>query len=347
MLVSRNLDTIVYGATGFTGRLVAEYLAQRYRDDGSLRWALAGRNRDKLEEVRALIGVSAEMPLVVADSNDPASLRSMAESTRIVISTVGPYQLYGSALVEACVTTGTSYVDLCGEPAWIREMIDRHEAQARASGARIVFSCGFDSIPFDCGVQQLQKCCIHRFGRPAPRIKGRVRAVRGGFSGGTVASLKATLAAAARRPALFRQLADPFALSPGFEGPAQPSTMLPYWDAVVEAWVQRGAGIKGAAALTPAPTCSGDADVVRASQVQHAVEHVDSDVHLGRPTLIRMRAQPVADHLFPSANRGLGPGPFRVPGGCLPGHPALLGNKLEVAVPLGRCTLSRVARHRG
>jgi short subunit dehydrogenase-like uncharacterized protein len=237
MLVSRDLDIVVYGATGFTGRLVAEYLAQRYRDDGSLRWAIAGRNRDKLEEVRALIGVSAEMPLVVADSNDPASLRSMAESTRIVISTVGPYQLYGSALVEACVTTGTSYVDLCGEPAWIREMIDRHEAQARASGARIVFSCGFDSIPFDCGVQQLQKCCIHRFGRPAPRIKGRVRAVRGGFSGGTVASLKATLAAAARRPALFRQLADPFALAPSFKGPAQPSTMLPYWDAVVEAWV--------------------------------------------------------------------------------------------------------------
>jgi short subunit dehydrogenase-like uncharacterized protein len=162
MLASRDLDIVVYGATGFTGRLVAEYLAQRYRDDGSLRWAIAGRNRDKLEEVRALIGVSAEMPLVVADSNDPASLRSMAESTGIVISTVGPYQLYGSALVEACVTTGTSYVDLCGEPAWIREMIDRHEAQARASGARIVFSCGFDSIPFDCGVQQLQKHCIHR-----------------------------------------------------------------------------------------------------------------------------------------------------------------------------------------
>ena len=237
MLASRDLDIVVYGATGFTGRLVAEYLAQRARDDGNLRWAIAGRNRDRLEEVRALIGASAEMPLVVADSNDTTSLRSMAESTRVVISTVGPYQLYGSALVEACVTTGTSYVDLCGEPAWMREMIDRHEAQARVSGARIVFSCGFDSIPFDCAVQQLQKHCVHRFGRPAPRIKGRVRAVRGGVSGGTVASLKATLAAAARRPALFRQLADPFALSPGFKGPAQPSMMLPYWDAAVGAWV--------------------------------------------------------------------------------------------------------------
>jgi short subunit dehydrogenase-like uncharacterized protein len=237
MLASRDLDIVVYGATGFTGRLVAEYLAQRARDDGNLRWAIAGRNRDRLEEVRALIGASAEMPLVVADSNDTTSLRSMAESTRVVISTVGPYQLYGSALVEACVTTGTSYVDLCGEPAWMREMIDRHEAQARVRGARIVFSCGFDSIPFDCGVQQLQKHCMDRFGRPAPRIKGRVRAVKGGFSGGTIASLKATLAAAARRPALFRQLADPFALSPGFKGPAQPNTILPYWDAAVGAWV--------------------------------------------------------------------------------------------------------------
>src|SRR6185369_7084469 len=113
--------------------------------------------------------------LVVADSNDPASLRSMAESTRVVISTVGPYQLYGSSLVEACVSAGTSYVDLCGEPAWMREMIDRHEAQARASGARIVFSCGFDSIPFDCGVQHLQKRCIEIWGKPARRIKARVR----------------------------------------------------------------------------------------------------------------------------------------------------------------------------
>jgi short subunit dehydrogenase-like uncharacterized protein len=133
MHAARDLDIVVYGATGFTGRLVAEYLAQRYRDDGNLRCALAGRNRDKLDGVRALISAPAEMPLVIADSGDPASLRSMAKSTNIVITTVGPYQLYGSALVEACVSTGTGYVDLCGEPAWMREMIDRYEEQARAS----------------------------------------------------------------------------------------------------------------------------------------------------------------------------------------------------------------------
>ena len=161
----------------------------------------------------------------------------MAERTRVVISTVGPYQLYGSPLVEACVATGTGYVDLCGEPGWMREMIEAHEAAARASGARIVFSCGFDSIPFDCAVQQLQKRCREVWGTPAPRIKGRVRAMRGTFSGGTAASLKATLAAAAKRPALFKLLADPFALTLGFTGPAQPNTLLPYWDVTVGAWV--------------------------------------------------------------------------------------------------------------
>src|SRR5215207_1041955 len=110
---------------------------------------------------------------------------------------------------------------------------------------------------------------------------------------------------------------------------------------------QRGAGIKGAAALTPAPTCSGDADVVRASQVQHAVEHVAGDAYLGRPTLIRMRAQPVAEHLFPSRDGGLGPGAFRVPGCLLPGHATLLGDELEMAVALRRRALSRLAQHGG
>jgi short subunit dehydrogenase-like uncharacterized protein len=161
----------------------------------------------------------------------------MAERSRVVISTVGPYQLYGSPLVEACVATGTGYVDLCGEPAWMRDMIDAHEAAARASGARIVFSCGFDSIPFDLGVQQLQKRCVEAWRNPANRIKGRVRAMRGTFSGGTAASMKATLAAAVKRPALLKLLADPFALTPGFSGPSQPNTLLPYWDATVGAWV--------------------------------------------------------------------------------------------------------------
>ena len=232
--MARDFSLIVYGATGFTGRLVTEYLAANYP---GLRWAMAGRSLSKLEEVRAEIGAPERLTLLTADAGDPASLAAMASRADVVITTVGPYQLHGSELVAACARTGTAYVDLCGEPGWMREMIDRHEAEAKASGARIVFSCGFDSIPFDLGVQQLQKHCVERFGTPAPRIKGRVRAMKGGFSGGTAASLKATLAAAARHPSLLKLLASPFALTPGFEGPDQPNGLLPHWDATVNAWV--------------------------------------------------------------------------------------------------------------
>jgi short subunit dehydrogenase-like uncharacterized protein len=237
MASERELDVIVYGATGFTGRLVAEYLVSRLSGQDAPRWAMAGRSEAKLEEVRSSISTPSGVPLIVADAADSAGLRAMAERTRVVISSVGPYQLYGSPLVEACVASGTGYVDLCGEPAWMRDMIDAHEAAARASGARIVFSCGFDSIPFDCGVEQLQKRCLEAWGTPARRIKGRVRAMRGTFSGGTAASMKATLAAAAKRPALLKLLADPFALTPGFSGPSQPNTLLPHFDATVGAWV--------------------------------------------------------------------------------------------------------------
>jgi short subunit dehydrogenase-like uncharacterized protein len=237
MAAEREFDVVVYGATGFTGRLVAEYLVTRSAGEEAPRWAMAGRSRAKLEEVRSSISAASDLPLVVADAADSAALRAMAERSRVVISTVGPYQLYGSPLVEACVATGTGYIDLCGEPAWMRDMIDAHEAAARASGARIVFSCGFDSIPFDLGVQQLQKRCVEAWRNPANRIKGRVRAMRGTFSGGTAASMKATLAAAVKRPALLKLLADPFALTPGFSGPSQPNTLLPYWDATVGAWV--------------------------------------------------------------------------------------------------------------
>jgi short subunit dehydrogenase-like uncharacterized protein len=233
--MATDFDLIVYGASGFTGRLVAEYLAATC--PAGVRWAMAGRSREKLEQVRAEMGVPEDVPLVVADSDDAASLRAMCERTRVVISTVGPYQLYGGALVAACAATGTAYVDLCGEPAWMREMIDRHHVQAQASGARIVFSCGFDSIPFDLGVLTLQEAAQARFGRPAPRVKARVRRMKGGMSGGTYASLKATMAAAARQPSLVGLLADSFALTPGHKGPPQPAGLLPEHDADIEAWV--------------------------------------------------------------------------------------------------------------
>lgn len=232
--MNRDFDIIVYGATGFTGRLVAEYLAASYPQ---LNWAMAGRTQAKLEQVRAEIGAPATLPLVTADAADPASLAAMVQRARVIVTTVGPYQLYGTDLVAACAAHGTAYVDLCGEPGWMREMIDAHEARARESGARIAFSCGFDSIPFDLGVHQLQKLCANRFGSPAPRIRGRVRAMKGGFSGGTAASLKATLAAAAKNPSLIKLLASPFALTPGFEGADQPNGLLPHYDTALGAWV--------------------------------------------------------------------------------------------------------------
>jgi len=233
----RDFDLIVYGATGFTGRLVAEYLVRTYPGGDAPRWAMAGRSLAKLEEVRDLIGAPSDLPLVVADADDPASLDAMVARTEAVVTTVGPYQLYGSALVAACVAAGTAYLDLCGEPAWMRQMIDAHEAEAKATGARIVFSCGFDSIPFDLGVLTAQEQATKRFGRPAPRVKGRVRVMKGSFSGGTAASLKATLAAAARDPSLVKLLTDPFALTPGFRGPHQPTGLIPEFDTTLNAWV--------------------------------------------------------------------------------------------------------------
>ncbi len=233
MTASREFDIIVYGATGYTGRLVAEYLTTRA---GTPTWAMAGRDLLKLAAVRDEIGAPADTPLIVADASDPASIDAMTKRTKVVLTTVGPYQLYGNGLVAACAANGTHYTDLCGEPAWMRQMIDAHHAAAQDSGARIVFSSGFDSIPFDLGVQALQAECVRRFGTPAPRVKGRMRAMQGKFSGGTAYSLKATMAAARGNPAIIGWLADPFSLAGGFVGPAQPAGATPEYDESLGSW---------------------------------------------------------------------------------------------------------------
>lgn len=237
MTTAREFDIIVYGATGFTGRLVAEYLVQQYEGKkGALKWAMAGRSADKLAEVRDLIGAPKDTPLVVADASDPASLGAMAQRAKVILTTVGPYQLYGNELVAACVKAGTAYADLCGEPGWIREMIDTHQGAAEASGARITFSCGFDSIPFDLGVLFLQNAAVKAHGKPAPRVKGRVRKMQGGASGGTIASLTETLKAVAKRPSLALLLRSSFALTPGFDGPSQPTGLVPEYDKATGTW---------------------------------------------------------------------------------------------------------------
>ncbi|MFG3593538.1 saccharopine dehydrogenase family protein [Bradyrhizobium sp. RDI18] len=229
-------DIVVYGATGFTGQLVAEYLAAHYKGDANLKWAMAGRSKDKLASVRDAIGAPADTPLIVADASDPASLKDMVGQTKSVISTVGPYLLYGSELLAACVSSGTDYFDLCGEPIWMRRMIDAHEAAAKSTGARIVFSCGYDSLPFELGVFCAQEEAKKLFGAPANRVKGRVREMRGTFSGGTAASMRALFSAAANDPSLVALLRNPFALTPSFEGPKQPPGNRPVFDQELDSW---------------------------------------------------------------------------------------------------------------
>lgn len=233
---SPQFDIVVYGATGFTGQLIAEYLADHYKGDADLKWAMAGRSRDKLASVRDAIGAPAATPLIVADAGDMASLKAMVAQAKCVISTVGPYQLYGNELLAACVEAGTDYVDLCGEPIWMRQMIDRHEAAAKASGARIVFSCGFDSVPFELGTFFVQQEAKRVFGAPAARVKGRVRDMRGTLSGGTAASAKATFDAVAKDLSLITILNDAFALTPGFKGPKQPRGNKPLYEEDMQSW---------------------------------------------------------------------------------------------------------------
>ena len=216
-------DIIVYGATGFTGRLVAEHLAKQYGVGGEVKWAMAGRSLEKLQQVRDEIGAPKDTPLVVADAGDPASVKAMVERAKAILTTVGPYQLYGSDLVAACVAAGTDYLDLCGEPNWMAAMIKQHHAAAQKSGARILFSCGFDSIPFELGVYFAQQTARQKLGGPVPRGKGRMRKLKGGLSGGTAASGRATMAAIQKDPSLFALMVDPFALTPGFKGPEQPA----------------------------------------------------------------------------------------------------------------------------
>lgn len=232
---SREFDLIVYGATGFTGRLVAEYLDAQYKGS-DLKWAMAGRSQDKLEAVRAEMGIASDTPLVTADSADAVSLDDMAQRAKVILTTVGPYQLYGTDLLAACAKHGTDYVDLSGEPAWMHDTIDQFDAAAKDSGARIVHSCGFDSVPFDLGVYFLQQAAKEKFGAPCTRVRGRVRKMKGTFSGGTAASFGATMKRAAKQPEVIGWLKDPFSLTPGFSGPPQPTGHKPIHEEDLGSW---------------------------------------------------------------------------------------------------------------
>ena len=235
----REFDVVVWGATGFTGALVASYLARRYGTAGDLRWAIAGRNKDKLTALRASLGDAAEaLPILTADSADRAALAAMAARTRVVLTTVGPYALYGSPLVSACVETGTDYCDLAGEVPWIRQMIDEHHEHARDTGARIVHCCGFDSIPMDIGVWFLQQAAHERFGEYCSSVATFVKAAKGTFSGGTLASM-ANMVERSRKDRHFaRILVEPYSLNPPAErkGPDGRDQRKVLYDDLAGAW---------------------------------------------------------------------------------------------------------------
>ena len=216
----RPLHVILWGATGFTGRLVAEYLTRQHR---TLRWAIAGRSQAKLERLRASLaaidGELAQLPIRVADASDAASLARRVVESRVVITTGGPYARYGAELVAACVEAGTDYVDLTGEPQFVRQTIDRHHLRARATGARIVHCCGYDSIPSDLGTLFLQAAMQERHGVACGEVRAYASDVRGGASGGTIDSALLMAEQASSDAAVRRTLANPYSLDPDRPSP--------------------------------------------------------------------------------------------------------------------------------
>ncbi len=213
-MINRQFDIVVFGASSFVGKILCEYLVKEHRE-ANLSWAMAGRSQLKMDALKKALGASAEdIPCLLVDSNDETALTQMCANTAVIISTVGPYALYGDLLVKACAQSGTDYCDLTGEPQWIRRMISSYESLARETGARIVNSCGFDSIPSDLGVQVLQKASLEKFGSYCSAVKMRVIKMKGGASGGTIASGMNVYKEASRDPALREELKDWYSLCP-------------------------------------------------------------------------------------------------------------------------------------
>lgn len=236
-------DIVVWGATGSTGRRVAHHLASRTQGRGDLRWALGGRNQAKLESVRSGLGPgAAEVPIVIADSHDVASLEALVGRTRVVCSVVGPYAMFGSELLGACVRSGTDYCDLAAEAHWIRKMIDTHQAEAEQTGARVVHACGMDSVPSDLGVLFLQRAAMERYGKTCSHIKMRVKELAGGFSGGTAGCLIYGMEHR-EDPSIAACMTEPYSLNPeGMQqGPEAPNKMMSVkveYDQDLEAWTR-------------------------------------------------------------------------------------------------------------
>lgn len=233
----RPYDLVVFGATSFVGQILCAHLQSRHGSEGDIQWAIAGRNASKLDELADRCGLTVDH--MVADAADDEALAQLAASTQVIVSTVGPYALYGSGLVAAAVAAGTDYCDLTGEPHWMQRMIDEHHEQAALTGARIVHACGFDSIPSDIGVHYTQRKARELLGEHCTQINMRVKAMKGSASGGTIASVLNIVEEASSNPALRRVLTNPYALAPeGMRtGVRQPNVTLPMRDEASGRWV--------------------------------------------------------------------------------------------------------------
>lgn len=241
----RPYDIIVYGATSFVGQILCAYLKQRHgsgpndptNGEAVVTWAIAGRNSAKLGDLADDLGLSVDH--LIADATDPTALAAMAAATHVVISTVGPYALYGSELVGACVEAGTDYCDLTGEPHWMQQMIDAHHDAATRTGSRIVHACGFDSIPSDLGVAYTQRMATELLGEHCHQISMRVKAMKGGASGGTIASMLNIVEEVKDNPDIRRVLTNPYALAPeGMRtGVRQHNVTVPMRDEASGRWV--------------------------------------------------------------------------------------------------------------
>ena len=233
------VDIVVWGATGFVGRLLAGYLWSKYGSTGKIRFALGGLAQSALKDLHRDLKADDRLPLIVGNAFDETFLDALAKKAKVIVSTVGPYAKYGSKLVSACVSNGTAYCDLSGETQWMHRMIKAHQQDAEASGARIVHACGFDSIPSDLGVLFLQTQALKRFGHPMTDVKLRVRSLRGGASGGTVPSSLNVIEEIRKDPEVAKIAKNPYALAPeGMRsGIRQPNVSTFEYDADVKSWV--------------------------------------------------------------------------------------------------------------
>lgn len=235
---SKSLDIILFGATSFVGKITTQYLLTEVGLGNGVRWAIAGRSSCKLKQLKTALGPEAKaIPHIVADSSDSASLTKMCQQTRVVLSTVGPYALYGESLIEACVNNGNDYCDLTGEAYWIKKMLDKYQLRAQKTGARIINCCGFDSIPSDLGVHFLQQLSQQSLGTGCSDVKLRVKAMKGGVSGGTVASGIEMAKAVKKDPSLRRKMGNPYLLcQPPISTVKQPRIVKPIFDEDFQAW---------------------------------------------------------------------------------------------------------------